>query len=161
MIDPIQSKLRGMIVRARGIGKAVPTMGQLKFLLWHLDGMKCPTCKVVMGWNRVESGAKTICLQHDRSGAFRLLCISCNTAHGAMPGDSFYDGKDVMKDEHLPHAIPGLQKKITRVFAAAKLTPEAVEYVLGIARRLKPSKPNFSRTLNHILLTAKQSKFLQ
>ena len=72
---------------SRGRGKAVPRFSELE-ALWPQD-MICTVCrcKMVISANRARH---VISIQHDASGAVRLICKGCNAKHGALPGDLFY-----------------------------------------------------------------------
>lgn len=85
-------RIKHMRYTARQAGKSVPTIKELESLFASLDGMKCPHCR---GQMRLHSGGgpatgDVVSLQHDRSGAVRLLCLSCNAKHALYEGDSFY-----------------------------------------------------------------------
>lgn len=79
-----------MRTKAKADGKAVPTWEQLEALLTK-NGMVCKPCGRTMNWHAKDGADTVLTLQHDRSGAFRFICLSCNTRHAAQPGDSFYD----------------------------------------------------------------------
>jgi hypothetical protein len=82
------NRFRQMRTIAKHRGKSVPSMEELEALL-PLD-MNCPICKRAMNWRSAEGRSTVITLQHDRSGAHRLICHACNTRHAKMAGDSFY-----------------------------------------------------------------------
>jgi len=73
---------------AKRDGKLIPTHEQLENL-YSLDGLNCRDCKRQMNWLRPEGAASQITLQHYRSGSMGFVCLSCNTRHASMPGDSF------------------------------------------------------------------------
>lgn len=77
---------------AKSKGKYVPTHGELERLAGRLiaNGMKCEACGCKMNWHSEASRKKTVSLQHDASGAVRLICMSCNSRHGNLLGDSLY-----------------------------------------------------------------------
>lgn len=75
--------------RAKADGKTVPTYEWLESNV--PNDMKCPTCRRVMNWRQFEGASTVITLQHDRNGDFNFLCLACNSRHGAMQGDSFYE----------------------------------------------------------------------
>lgn len=81
-----------MRANAKQRGKAVPSLEELERLL--PTDMRCPACRRVMNWKLSEGRSTALTLQHDRSGAFRLICQGCNTRHRAMPEDTFYDLPD-------------------------------------------------------------------
>jgi hypothetical protein len=72
-------------------GKVSPTREHLENILsW--DGMTCRDCGVTMHWLKEEGPrAQQLTLQHYRSGSMGFVCLSCNTRHAAMPGDSYCD----------------------------------------------------------------------
>ena len=73
---------------AKRHGKTVPTTEQFETLI--PDGMVCPPCGRVMNWLAKDGESTVMSLQHDRSGAYRLICRACNTRHAAHEGDEFY-----------------------------------------------------------------------
>lgn len=51
----------------------------------------CPECSRSMFLeNRPGRRSALMTLQHDRSGAIRIICFGCNSAHNKYPGDEFY-----------------------------------------------------------------------
>lgn len=85
-------RLRIMRYTASACGKSVPNLQQLLDLLSDIGAaFKCPHCRRKMTWTKKESATRVITLQHDASGSFRLICQSCNSRHGLLPGDKFYD----------------------------------------------------------------------
>ena len=77
-----------MRARAKRDGKAVPTHEQLAAML----GDSCGDCGVVMNLlSRVGERERTASLQHYRDGSMAIVCVSCNTRHAFMPGDSYRD----------------------------------------------------------------------
>lgn len=91
----IDKRIAQMRATARNRRKSVPSVSELRALFAALDDGRCPECGVVMRLSGV--GGETVTLQHDRSGAFRLLCRRCNTRHASFPGDSFYDRDDTKR----------------------------------------------------------------
>jgi len=87
----IHNRMDTMRTAARSAGKYVPTEDELTTLFRDLTarGMKCETCGVVMPLHGDRRA--TVSLQHDRSGRLRLICMTCNSRHDDLPGDSFYD----------------------------------------------------------------------
>jgi RNase P subunit RPR2 len=73
---------------AKTRGKYQPTAAELEALI--PPGMVCVTCQRVMNWLHTDGRSTQVTLQHDRSGAIRLICSACNTKHQAMPGDLIY-----------------------------------------------------------------------
>lgn len=78
-----------MRVRAKRDGKVVPSWEQLENILSYINNMKCPHCARIMNWLRSDGAATQVTLQHYRSGSLGLICLSCNTRHAQMAGDSF------------------------------------------------------------------------
>lgn len=73
---------------ARRDGKVIPTHEQLEAMLRDT----CADCGVVMNMlSRDGERARTASLQHYRDGSLAVVCVSCNTRHAAMPGDTFRD----------------------------------------------------------------------
>lgn len=90
--DPaIRKRLRLMRYASRQRGKAVPSLDRLQAIADALVDGECPICKRVMIWSGKVASAATI--QHDASGAIRIICKSCNSKHAQLPGDTFYDLK--------------------------------------------------------------------
>lgn len=81
------SRFQQMRVQARARGKAVPSYEALEAMTTI-----CKGCGVQTHW-LVSDGPRTrqATLQHDRSGAMRILCYSCNSRHEKLPGDQFYE----------------------------------------------------------------------
>jgi hypothetical protein len=72
-------------------GKVSPTREHLENI-FSWDGMTCRDCGVTMHWLKEEGPrAQQLTLQHYRSGSMGFVCLSCNTRHAAMPGDSYCD----------------------------------------------------------------------
>lgn len=76
-----------MRASAKRLGKTVPTVDELTALL-PVD-LVCQPCGRRMNWLASEGESTVITLQHDDSGAWRLICRACNTRHAAL-GDEFY-----------------------------------------------------------------------
>lgn len=77
--------------------KLIPSRTELEELFngLLLSGMRCSICGQTMAMLKTPRRMKsTVTLQHDRSGAFRLICLSCNVKHQFMPGDEFYQRPD-------------------------------------------------------------------
>lgn len=53
--------------------------------------MVCPDCGIQMHWIDNERRSAGAVLQHYRDGTIGVVCLSCNTKHGLMPGDSYRD----------------------------------------------------------------------
>lgn len=73
--------------------KTVPSREALLRMAKELiaSGMYCPVCANAMNWLKGDGVATVVTLQHDRSGAWRLICLGCNSRHQHYPGDEFYD----------------------------------------------------------------------
>jgi hypothetical protein len=82
-------RMSSMRTRAARDGKSVPAIEVLERLA--ADSMICAGCGRTMHWLRSDGASGQATLQHDRSGAIRLLCLGCNTRHAQHPGDSFYE----------------------------------------------------------------------
>ena len=82
-------RFRQMRASARFNGKSVPSMEELRSLL--PGNMRCPLCNTKMIWRAIYGEKRrVITLQHDESGRHRLICLSCNSAHGSGPKDLIY-----------------------------------------------------------------------
>jgi len=53
--------------------------------------MECQDCGATMTWIDLENRALNAVLQHYRNKTIGIVCMSCNTKHGMMPGDSYRD----------------------------------------------------------------------
>lgn len=73
--------------KAKADGKTVPTRWQLESLT--NPDMKCPDCGRLMNWRQKDGSASVASLQHYRDGSLGIVCLSCNTRHASMPGDSY------------------------------------------------------------------------
>ena len=67
----------------------IPSYEELE-AMFEATGMECPVCHRRMNWFLKDGIQTVMTLQHDRSGAMRLLCLSCNVRHRDYEGDSFY-----------------------------------------------------------------------
>ncbi len=80
-------RFRQMRDEARRRGKTVPSHDDLESMI---GSMVCH-CGVTMHWLLDDGPATTqISLQHDRGGAMRFLCRSCNRRHASYEDDVFY-----------------------------------------------------------------------
>lgn len=71
---------------ARRRGKAVPAHEDLDRMLRDT----CPDCGIVMNLlMRKGEAHRTASLQHYRDGSMAIVCLSCNTRHASMPGDTY------------------------------------------------------------------------
>lgn len=69
--------------------KYVPSIYEIQSLV--PKDMKCGDCGVEMNWIDNSKRSRGAVLQHYRDGALGITCMSCNTKHGMMPGDSYRD----------------------------------------------------------------------
>lgn len=72
---------------ARQDEKYVPPIYELESLV--PADMVCPDCGVLMHWIDDDNRAAGAILQHYRDNTLGIVCASCNTKHGLMPGDSY------------------------------------------------------------------------
>jgi len=72
---------------ARQDGKYVPSIYEIEKIV-PVD-MKCVDCGCLMHWIDDGNRSTGAVLQHYRNGTLGIVCLSCNTKHGAMPGDSY------------------------------------------------------------------------
>lgn len=87
------ARMDQMRYTARRRGLLEPSIRELEDLV-RTSEMKCAGCRLPMAWTfkMSERGRRgVISLQHDRSGALRLLCVRCNIRHSDHPGDTFYE----------------------------------------------------------------------
>ncbi len=83
-------RFKNMIAKATWNQKAVPTEECLE-RLFKKQGMICPDCGCTMLWSSKDQKDRVMSLQHYRSGEFGLVCVSCNSRHRDMPGDTYCD----------------------------------------------------------------------
>lgn len=74
---------------AKNDGKYVPSLYELEKLV--PANMKCQDCGKLMHWIDDDNRSAGAVLQHYRNGSLGIVCLSCNTKHGLMPGDSYRD----------------------------------------------------------------------
>ena len=74
---------------AKNDGKYVPSIYEIEKLV-PID-MKCIDCNCLMHWIDNENRRHGAVLQHYRDGTLGIVCLSCNTKHGLMLGDSYRD----------------------------------------------------------------------
>jgi hypothetical protein len=55
------------------------------------SNMICKDCGVLMNWIDGSNRSAGAVLQHYRDGSLGVTCLSCNTKHGQMMGDSYRD----------------------------------------------------------------------
>ena len=72
---------------AKRNGKIVPTHEQLEVMVG--SEMLCPDCGVAMNWRSKDGKSTVASLQHYRAGTLAIVCLSCNTRHASMAGDSY------------------------------------------------------------------------
>lgn len=72
---------------AKADGKYVPSIYEIEDLV--PKDMKCNDCNCLMHWVDDENRSSGAVLQHYRDGSLGIVCLSCNTKHGFMPGDSY------------------------------------------------------------------------
>jgi hypothetical protein len=76
-------------------GLDIPSWSALEALAMRdVADLRCPVCRKLVRW-RTGNGYRSpksdiITLQHDRSGALRLICHTCNQHHYTYPNDDFY-----------------------------------------------------------------------
>ena len=75
--------------KARRTGKSVPTREHLERIT--PPDMRCADCGVTMNWRSRDGKATVASLQHYRDGSIAIVCLSCNTRHASMEGDSYRD----------------------------------------------------------------------
>jgi hypothetical protein len=86
------SRFNQMQHRAKADKKYVPSIYELEKLVPH--NMSCPDCQCTMNWIDGDSRSQGAVLQHYRNGSIGICCLSCNTKHGLMDGDSYLDLPD-------------------------------------------------------------------
>jgi len=72
---------------AKSDGKYIPSIFELEALV--PKEMICQDCGVTMNWVDENNRPENAVLQHYRDGSLGIVCMSCNTKHGMMPGDSY------------------------------------------------------------------------
>jgi hypothetical protein len=75
--------------RAKRDGKLVPSHEQLNLMAG--SDLNCPDCTRRMNWLQSEGASTVASLQHYRDGTLAIVCLSCNTRHASMDGDSYRD----------------------------------------------------------------------
>lgn len=78
-----------MRVTAKRHNKTVPSYDNLELMLTR-SKMNCESCEKPLNWLSKEGADSVITLQHDDSGEFKFLCLSCNTRHGRGCRDLIY-----------------------------------------------------------------------
>lgn len=74
---------------AKRNGKEVPSRVNLHDMVD--EQMLCPDCGTRMNWRSKDGKSTVASLQHYRSGRMSIVCLSCNTRHASMGGDSYCD----------------------------------------------------------------------
>jgi hypothetical protein len=69
--------------------KYIPSIYELQRLA--PKDMKCGDCGIEMNWIDGSKRSSGAVLQHYRDGTLGITCLSCNTKHGLMHGDSYRD----------------------------------------------------------------------
>jgi len=77
---------------AKADKKYVPSLFELEKLV--PKNMECPDCRTTMNWRDHSNRKSGAVLQHYRDGTIAITCMSCNTKHGLMFGDSYCDLPD-------------------------------------------------------------------
>ena len=81
------NRFRQMQRTARIDNKYVPSLFELEAIC--PTDMKCQDCNQIMNWIDFKNRNFGAVLQHYRDGSLGIVCMSCNTKHGAMPGDLY------------------------------------------------------------------------
>lgn len=89
MLCAVHYRISSMRARAKRDGKSVPSRDEIESLISY--PFVCIGCEREMVWLRRDGASNQATLQHDRSGAIRILCLGCNTRHSNTPDDIFYD----------------------------------------------------------------------
>ena len=85
---PMHARFAQMRASSKYFGKEPPSYEWLHRNI--SKDMICPVCGIKMNWQAKDGRASIITIQHDRDGEMRLICMSCNSKHYFMPGDSFF-----------------------------------------------------------------------
>ncbi len=88
----LRKRFSNMRHGARYCNKYVPTYEELHGLFAQIIDMVCPACSRTMNLTDASGPRKLrMTLQHDHSGTLRMICFSCNAAHGQSKlGDAFF-----------------------------------------------------------------------
>lgn len=78
-----------MRATAKRHGKSVPSNEALHMM--RGADLTCPDCGRRMNWLAADGADSVASLQHYRDGSMAIVCLSCNTRHASMEGDSFRD----------------------------------------------------------------------
>jgi hypothetical protein len=76
---------------AKSTKKYTPSIYEIEKLV--PSDMRCADCGREMFWVAADGQSQSCCavLQHYRDGTLAVTCMSCNTKHGLMVGDSYCD----------------------------------------------------------------------
>ena len=74
---------------AKADHKYVPSIYEIEKLV--PKNMVCPDCNWQMHWVDENNRSRGAVLQHYRNGSLGIVCLSCNTKHGFLPGDMYQD----------------------------------------------------------------------
>lgn len=85
----IHYRYQRMRIDSKFAGKQVPSWADL--VRMTPKNMECPACLRTMTWTRQEGAGRVATIQHDRCGGMKIICLSCNSAHPAHAGDTFYE----------------------------------------------------------------------
>lgn len=80
-------RFKQMQTAAKLDGKYIPSIFELEKI--EPKDMICQDCGIKMHWIDNDKRASGAVLQHYRDGTVAMVCMSCNTKHGQMPGDSY------------------------------------------------------------------------
>lgn len=83
------SRFKQMQSTAKHDKKYVPSLYELEEAT--PKDMICGDCGREMNWLSVDARSNGAVLQHYRDGTIAITCLSCNTKHGLMEGDSYRD----------------------------------------------------------------------
>ena len=86
------ARFKQMQSTAKHDGKYVPSLFELEAVT--PKDMICQDCGEEMNWSDGENRSKGAVLQHYRDGTIAITCLSCNTKHGLMHGDTFRELPD-------------------------------------------------------------------
>lgn len=73
--------------KAKSGGKKVPSHDELHAM--RGSDLTCPDCNRKMNWLASDGADSVASLQHYRDGSMAIVCLSCNSRHASMEGDSF------------------------------------------------------------------------
>lgn len=122
----VHGRLLQMQHAAKADKKYVPSLWELQALI--PSGMICKDCNEVMHWVDGENRQRGAVLQHYRDGSLAIVCFSCNTKHGLMPGDMY---RDILRGQKLCRACKtikpieafSVRKDAKKVYPVSKCKP--------------------------------------